>query len=111
MNKKARLYIADIIDDPAVIYPAYYLLSKSLHNNESLHAALEAIHSVNFGFYHTPKNYEDIFGLLESGQFPVYKEQYAVGYFGGRVMYLESIGWKSMPMTKDVFRMENWLVF
>ena len=111
MNKKERLFIADIIDDPVVTYPSYYLLSKSMHGNEMLHAALEAIHQMEFGFYREPNHYEEIFRLLHSGQFPIFKEHYAVGYFGGRVMYLESNGWKSMPMTEDAFRMENWLIF
>ena len=111
MKKKERLYIIDIMDEPIVTYPAYYLLSKSMHTNEMLHASLEAIHQVNFEFYHQPKNYEDIFSLLHAGQFPIYKEHYAIGYFGGRVMYLESYGWKSMPITKEAFDMENWLVF
>ena len=111
MNKKERLYIADIIDDPVVSYPSYYLLSRSMHSNELLHAALEAIHQMEFAFYREPKNYEEIFRLLQAGQFPIFKERYAIGYFGGRVMYLESNGWKSMPMTEDAFRMENWLIF
>ena len=111
MNKKERLYIADIIDDPAVTYPSYYLLSRSMFANELLHAALEAIHQMAFDFYREPRSHEEIFALLRSGQFPIFKERYAVGYFGGRVMYLESNGWKSMPMTYEAFGMENWLVF
>ncbi len=111
MNKKERLYIADIMDDPAVTYPSYYLLSRSMHTNEMLQSALEAIHQMEFSFYREPVNSEEIFTLLHSGQFPIFKERYAVGYFGGRVMYLESGGWKSMPMTKEAFGMENWLVF
>ena len=111
MRKKERLYISDFIDEPVVNYPSYYLLSHSMSKNEMLLAALEAIHRMDFDFYTNPKSSDDIFALLESGQFPVFKERYAVGYFGGRVMYLESSGWKSMPMTKDAFLMENWLVF
>jgi len=111
MNKKERLYITDFIDDPAVTYPSYYLLSRSMHGNEMLRATLEAIHQIEFSFYHTPANSDDIFHLLQSGQFPIFKENYAVGYFGGRVMYLEPYGWKSMPMTKEAFEMGNWLVF
>ena len=111
MNKKERLYIADIMDDPVVTYPSYYLLSKSMHANEMLQAALEAIHQMEFDFYRVAANSDEVFHLLHSGQFPIFKERYAVGYFGGRVMYLETNGWKSMPMTEDAFRMENWLVF
>jgi hypothetical protein len=111
MNKKERFYISDIIDDPVVTYPSYYLLSRSMHDNEMLHVALTAIHQMEFDFYHIPKDADEIFRLLQAGQFPIFKEHYAVGYFGGRVMYLESNGWKSMPMTKDAFRMENWLIY
>jgi len=111
MNKKERLYISDIIDDAVVTYPSYYLLSRSMHGNELLHGALEAIHKMEFSFYREAENYEEIFAMMRSGQFPVYKERYAVGYFGGRVMYLETNGWKSMPMTEDAFKMENWLIF
>ena len=111
MNKKERLYIADIMDDPVVTYPSYYLLSKSMHSNEMLHAALEAIHQMEFAFYRVAANSDEVFHLLHSGQFPIFRERYIVGYFGGRVMYLETNGWKSMPMTEDAFKMENWLVF
>ena len=111
MNKKERLYISDIVDDPAVTYPSYYLLSRSMHGNEMLHAALEAIHQMEFENYREPKAHEEIFRLLHSGQFPIFKARYAVGYFGGRVMYLEANGWKSMPMTEEAFGMENWLIF
>ena len=111
MNKKERLYISDILDDPAVGYPAYYLLSRSMHGNEKLHAALGAIHQVDFDFYRHPRDYEELFSFLHSGHFPIFKEHYAVGYFGGRIMYLESNGWKSMPVTEDAFNMENWLLF
>jgi len=111
MKIKERLYISDFIENPIITYPAYYLLSKNMHKNEMLQATLEAIHTIEFLNYHQPKEYSEIFALLDSGQFPIYKEHYAVGYFGGRVMYLESYGWKSMPMTKDAFAMENWLVF
>ena len=111
MNKKERLYITEFMDDPVVTYPSYYLLSRAMHGNEMLQAALEAIHQMDFSFYRTAVESDDIFHLLHAGQFPIFKEQYAVGYFGGRVMYLESYGWKSMPMTKEAFDMGNWLVF
>ena len=111
MKKKERLYICDIMDEPVVTYPAYYLLSQHMHTNEMLHATLEAIHQVEFEFYYQAQRYDEIFSLLNAGQFVIYKERYAVGYFGGRVMYLESGGWKSMPMTQEAFSMENWLVY
>lgn len=110
MNKKERLYISDFVDEPVVAYPSYYLLSKSSANNEILRTTLEAIHMFAFEPYRVAKDSEDIFAILDSGQFAIFKEYYAVGYFGGRVMYLETNGWKSMPMTRDAFLMENWLI-
>jgi hypothetical protein len=110
VRKKEKLYITDIVDEPHLIYPSYYLLSPSLIKNEMLHAALAAIHNLDFHYYHPPKEYSDIFQTLDSGAFPLYKEKYVVGCFGGRIMFLESSGWRTMPVTKDVFALENWLL-
>ena len=110
-KKKERLYISDLLDDPAVAYPAYYVLSLTMHKNEMLHSALMALHSFDFNYYEIPKNHEDIFSMFHSGTFPIYKEKYIVGYFGNKMMYLESNGWKGMPATEDIFKLENWLVF
>ena len=110
-KKKERLYISELLDDPAVAYPAYYVLSLSMHKNEMLHAALMALHSFDFSYYEVAKSYEDIFAMFDSGTFPIYKEKYIVGYFGNRLMYLESNGWKSLSATEDIFRMEHWLVY
>jgi len=109
-KKKERLYISELLDDPAVAYPAYYVLSLSLHKNEILHSALMALHSFDFSYYEYAKNFDDIFAMLHSGMYPIYKEKYIIGYFGNKMMYLESHGWKSMPATADIFKMENWLV-
>jgi hypothetical protein len=48
--------------------------------------------------------------MFDSGNFPLYKEKYIIGYFGCKMMYLESNGWKRMPATADIFNLENWLV-
>jgi hypothetical protein len=109
-KKKTRLYISEILDDPAVVYPAYYLLSTSMLNNEMLHTTLIDLHRFDFSYYDMPKSYEDIFAMFYSGTFPIYKEKYVVGYFGNKMMYLESGGWKGMPSTEDIFKMEHWLV-
>ena len=109
-KKKEKLYISDLIDNPAVVYPAYYVVSMSMHKNEMLHTALIALHSFDFSYYETPKNHEDIFAMFHSNMFPIYKEKYIVGYFGNKMMYLESHGWKGMPATEDIFKIENWLV-
>lgn len=109
-KKKEKLYISELLDDPAVAYPSYYTLSLSMHKNEILHTALIALHSFDFSHYESAKGFNDIFAMLHSGTFPIYKEKYLVGYFGGKMMYLESNGWKSMPATEDLFQLEYWLV-
>lgn len=110
-KKKEKLYISELLDNPAVVYPAYYVLSPSMYKNEMLHSALMALHSFDFSYYETAKSFDDIFTMLHSGTFPIYKEKYIVGYFGNKMMYLESNGWKGMPTTEDIFKIENWLVF
>lgn len=109
-KKKERLYVSDLLANPAVTYPAYYVLSLNMHKNEMLHAALISLHSFDFTYYEIAKSYEDIFAMFHSGTFPIYKEKYIVGYFGNKMMYLESNGWKGMPSTEDIFKMEYWLV-
>ena len=109
-KKKERLYIADLLTDPAITYPAYYTLSTALCKNEMLHETLRAIHSCDFTNMIVPNSFEEIFAALEQGIFAVYKEKYAVGYFGGKLMYLETQGWKSFPVTRDVFTLDNWLI-
>ena len=75
-KKKERYYISDLLDNPAVPYPSYYVLSMSMHKNEMLQTALLALHSFDFSYYETPKNYDDIFAMFSSGTFPIYKEKY-----------------------------------
>ena len=110
-KKKEKLYISELLENPAVAYPSYYLLSMSMFKNEMLHSALISLHSFDFSYYEIAKNYDDIFVMLHSGTFPIYKEKYIVGYFGNKMMYLESNGWKGMPATEDIFKLENWLVY
>jgi len=110
-KKKEKLYISELLDNPAVVYPAYYVLSPSMYKNEMLHSALMSLHSFDFSYYETAKSFDDIFTMLHSGTFPIYKEKYIVGYFGNKMMYLESNGWKGLPSTEDIFKIENWLVF
>lgn len=109
-KKKERLYVSTLLEDPAVAYPTYYLLSSSMMKNEMLLAALEALHCFDFRYYETPRSHKDIFAMFASGTFPIYKEKYIVGYFGGKMMYLESQGWTRMPVTEELFEMEYWLV-
>ena len=109
-KKKERLYVSDLLENPAVTYPSYYILSSSMHQNEMLHSALIALHSFDFTNYHTATKHEDIFAMLNYGGFPLYKEKYIIGYFGNKMMFLESNGWKALPCTADVFEVGNWLV-
>lgn len=108
--KKEKLYISDLIHDPAMPYPAYYTLSTSLHQNEMLHAALMALHSFDLSDYQKAKNHQEIFNMLHSGSFPIFKEKYVIGYFGNKMMYLESNGWKALSATQEIFKLGNWLV-
>ena len=109
-KKKTKLHITDLLPDPAVTYPAYYHLSPAMARNEMLQSALIALHSFDFHWYTVPKSHDDIFAMFASGGFPIYREKYVVGYFGGRMMVLESHGWKSMPVTREVFVLENWWI-
>jgi len=109
-KRKERLYIHDLLETPAVLYPSYYTLSSTMRKNEMLQSTIIALHSFDFSYYETPKVHEDIFAMFHSGTFPVYKEKYIVGYFGNKMMYLESNGWKGMPATEEIFKLENWLV-
>ena len=38
-KKKERLYICEIMDNPAVPYPSYYVLSTAMFKNEMLQTA------------------------------------------------------------------------
>ena len=109
-KKKEKLYISELVDNPAVAYPAYYKLSIAMFKNEMLHTALIALHTFDFTYYERPKHFEDIFSMFDSGIYPIYKEKYIIGYFGNKMMYLESNGWKGLPTTRDIFKLENWLV-
>ena len=108
--KKLRLYLHELLEDPVVTYPAWYLLSPRLHRDENLRETLRSIHRMDFSAYAHPAEPSEIFSTLRAGTYPVYLEKYAVGYFGGRVMYLESGGWKSMPLSEEAFDMHNWLL-
>ncbi len=109
-KKREKLYINTILENPTIPYPFYYTLSNSMINNEMLLSALKSLHSLDFGYYSIPNSHTDIFAMFTSGAFPIYKEKYIVGYFGGKMMYLESHGWKKMPATAEIFEMEHWLV-
>ncbi len=109
-KRKERLYICDIIENPPIIYPMYYLVSQSLKDNEMLHESLYAIHLCEFDRYEIPVDSSAIFASINKGLFPIYKQQYIISEFGGRLMYLESSGWKSLLVSADVFDMSYWLI-
>jgi len=108
-QNKERLYITDIVNNPAISSPAFYTLSTKLKNNEMLHFAIEAVHNYNFKAYYTPKSFNEIFASLNAGAFAIYKEKYIVANFN-KLMYLEPNGWKSLPAMQDIFELDNWLV-
>ncbi|OQX72991.1 MAG: hypothetical protein B6D59_06810 [Campylobacteraceae bacterium 4484_4] len=107
---KERIYITELLEDPVTLYPMYYTVSERLAKDEMLLDALKALHTGEFGMYRMPEEASEIFAALRSGGFAIYKEVYVVGSFGGRLMYLESAGWKSMTVTEAVFEMSNWLI-
>ncbi len=109
-KKKERIYITELIEDPPISYPMYYTVSGALKDNEFLLDALRAIHLSNFKNLKTPKNASEIFASISGGCFAIYKEQYVVGYFGGKLMHLDSTGWKSIAVTEDIFDLNNWLI-
>jgi hypothetical protein len=109
-KKKERIYITELIKDPPISYPMYYTVSSTLIENEMLLDTLKAIHLCDFGMYKNPKNASEIFTSLNMGAFPIYKEQYAIGYFGGKLMYLDASGWKSVMVTEGIFDLTNWLI-
>ncbi len=109
-KQKKKLYIHELVENPSISYPAYYILGHTMVDNELLHDALIALHSFDFDTFHSPKSYEEIFKMMQSGMFPIYKEKYIIGYFGGKMMYLETSGWKAMRVTQEIFKLENWLV-
>ena len=108
--KKERLYISDLLDNPAITYPSYYVLSSSSAKNEFLQSAIISLHSFDFSNHHTPKDYKEIFDTFNYGGFAIYKENYIVGFFGNKMMHLESNGWSKMVVNVDIFVMDNWLV-
>jgi hypothetical protein len=110
LKKKERLYVTDLVDEPLLAYPNYYMLSYGMRKNEMLHDAIIALHTFDFKHYKRPISYEAIFEAFDRGGFAIYKERYVVGYFGGKMMYLEMHGWKTMPVTRELFTLDNWLV-
>lgn len=109
-NKKEKLYVNELLEAPLVTYPGYYSVSSKMLNNDYLHGAIIALHSMDFYHYEVPNSFEKIFETFATGAFAIYKEQYIVGYFGEKMMYLETNGWRAMPVNRDLFSLEHWLV-
>ncbi len=107
---KQRIYIADLIDDITISTPTYYLVSNYLSKNENFLYTLKALHSYKFDNFYYPKSFEDLFKYLKSKYFAIYKEKYILGLFKGKLMYLESNGWKSLTPIEDIFKLENYLI-
>ncbi len=60
-QNKTRLYIKDLLKEPAIAYPAYYSVSVNLSKNDNFLDALIALHSFEFEHYSTPKSFDEIF--------------------------------------------------
>jgi methylphosphotriester-DNA--protein-cysteine methyltransferase len=109
-NKKEKLLLSDLIDDPPISYPAYYQVSHAMMHNERLHDAIRAVHGLAFEQYANPSNHHKLFEVLHSGGFAIFKERYVVGYFGERMMYLEAQGWRALPASEAIFGLEHWMI-
>ncbi len=109
-KKKERIYITELIVDPPISYPMYYTVSSAMKENEMLIDTLCAIHLSDFERHQVPDSASAIFKSLGFGAFPIFKEQYAIGNFGGKLMYLDSAGWKSLTVTQDLFDLNHWLI-
>jgi hypothetical protein len=109
-KRKERLYVTDFINEPVINYPSYYMLSTSMRKNEMLLDTLTALHTLDFSSYRSPHDFDALWHFINTGCFPIYKERYAIGYFGNRMMYLESSGWRGMSVTSDIYKLENWLI-
>ncbi len=107
---KERIYITELLEDPVTTYPMYYTVSARLAKEERLLNALRALHTGEFSDYRMPQDASELFAAIRSGGFAIYKEGYVVGAFGGKLMYLEAQGWKSMGVMEDVFDMRHWLI-
>lgn len=109
-KKKEKLYISELLESPLLNYPSYYTLSAKMAKNDYLHSAIIALHTQDFTPYAIPKEFDTLFTALQSGLFAIYKEQYIIGYFGEKMMFLEPNGWHALPAVKDIFTVENWLI-
>lgn len=109
-NKKEKLYVNELLEAPLVTYPGYYNVSSKMLKNDYLHSAIIALHSMEFDHYAVPASFEKLFETFAIGAFAFYKEQYIVGYFGEKMMYLATNGWRAMPVNRDIFSLEHWLV-
>jgi len=110
MRKKERLYLYELLDDPVVGYPAWYLLSPKLHRDENLREALRALHGMDFASYAPPADAAELFATFRGGLYAIYRERNVAALFGGRVMLLEGKGWQSLAFSEESCAMEQWLI-
>ena len=109
-NNKRDLVVSELMESPVVIYPPRYRVSSRLYEDELLHESIRAVHMCAFEMLEHPESFDALFGSYRSGCYPIYKERYVTAYFGGKIMYLQMQGWKSLPATEDIFQLANWLI-
>ncbi len=109
-KKREKLVVTDLIEEPLVGYPPHYRLSHTLMRDEMLLESIRSLHMLAFEPYRHPESSEALFEAFRCGLYPLYKERYVTAYFGGKMMYLQMQGWKSLPANEDIFKMENWLI-
>ncbi len=106
--KKSRLYLYDITEDAIITYPAWYLVSDRYRSDELFLDTLRVLHESRLDEYPHPKSYDELLSSLKSGFYPIFKDNYLTAMITSKVYYLQSNGWKSLPVTEDIFDLMSW---
>ncbi len=106
--KKSRLYLYDITENALITYPAWYLVSDKYKKDESFIDTLKILHESRTDDYPHPKSLDELLLSFKSGFYPIFKDNYLTAMITSKVYYLQSSGWKSLPVTEDIFDLMNW---
>ena len=106
--KKSRLYLYDITQNALVTYPAWYLVSDKYKKDESFIDTLKILHESKTDEYPHPNSYDELLSCFKSGQYLIFKDNYLTAMMASKVYYLQSNGWKALPVTEDIFDLMHW---
>ena len=106
--KKSRLYLYDITENALITYPAWYLVSDKYKKDESFIDTLKILHESRTDDFPHPKSLDELLSSFKSGFYPIFKDNYLTAMITSQVYYLQSSGWKSLPVTEDIFDLMNW---